>query len=202
MTKEITNQCQSLEKVFIQINDVLDDKIFCNDDKEILFLSYFDLNMEHIKSIYTLIEMELTGSAFALVRTFYETFFRALWVRAYATEEIVEEINNGNFRFKGMDTILKELDSYYTGDKFFQNMKKGIWTTMSDYTHSGICQLSRRWTGDQQKPNYHEDEILEVLIETRNTLIQFTYTLLVMHNFEGEAILELLENRGNIVEKI
>lgn len=162
----IVEQSQQLRLVLHKINQIFDEKILGNTEKQVLFLAYYDLDMEHIHSIYMLIQNNSYGSALALVRPFYETFYRALWMYAFATDEEVEKIRNGNFTFKAMGSILNELDSFYTGDKFFQNMKKGTWNIMSDYAHSGTCQLSRRWTNGNLTPNYSENEILEVLIET------------------------------------
>ncbi|MDP3441944.1 MAG: hypothetical protein Q8T08_03705, partial [Ignavibacteria bacterium] len=159
-----------------------------------LLLAYFDLAIEHIQSIYFLFQHSRNGSALALVRPFYETIYRAFWTYAFATNEEVEKIRNGKFEFKGMGTILEELDNFYTGNNFFQNMKKGTWGIMSDYAHSGTCQLSRRWTNGNLIPNYSENEILEVLVETRKTLLLFAYTLIKMHDIDEEEILILLAN--------
>ena len=34
---------------------------------------------------------------------------------------------------------------------------------MCSYAHSGLLQITRRFTGDEVKPNYGDGEILEVL---------------------------------------
>lgn len=187
----IDEQIQKLHNSIDIINQALEDQICGNTEKQTLFLAYFDIANEHIHSIYFLIQNSLNGSALALVRPFYETIYRALWMYAFATDDEVTAIRNGKFKFKNMGSKIKELDSFYTGNDFFTKMKKGTWEIMSDYTHSGTCQLSRRWTGDVLVSNYSENEILEVLIETRKALILFSYTLIKMHGYNENKILSL-----------
>lgn len=194
MTKDIMTQLEELNSLLSKINSIFDEKIIANTEKQTLFLTYYDLNIEHICSIYLLIQKNSYGSALTLVRPYYETFYRALWMYAFATDEEVEKIKNNKFEFKNMGSKILELDDFYTGSDLFKNMKKGTWRIMSDYAHSGACQLSRRWTGDILSPNYSKNEILEVLIETRKVLILFAYILVKIHGFNEEKVLTLLEN--------
>jgi len=143
--------------------------------------------MEHIQSIHLLIKQKLYGSAFALVRPFYETYYRALWMLKIATNYEVEKIMKGKFNFLNMGTKIKELDSIYTGTDFFDNLKSNSWGAMNDYTHSGIRQLSRRWTNDELTPNYEETEIIEVLDATIMILLLFTFVVLKEHEYNDEA---------------
>ena len=197
MTETIKNQLDELAKTVNSIPSILNsDKKFGNTEKETLFLAYHDLDMEHIEALHLLLRKELHGSAFALVRTFYETFYRALWMFAFATDEQVNKIRNGKYDFPNMGSKILELDSYYTGDEFFKNMKQGTWNNMCDYTHSGTCQLSRRWTNNELVPNYNENEILEVIIHTRKIILLFTYTLVKIHGYTDDEVkvLNLIEN--------
>jgi hypothetical protein len=47
-------------------------------------------------------------------------------------------------------------------DLFIQQLQD-IWDAACSYTHSGSLQLSRRFTGDHVKPNYSDDDIVQVL---------------------------------------
>lgn len=198
----ILEQSQQLNQVIDKINQIFDEKILGNTEKQTLFLAYYNLDIEHIHSIYLLIQNNFNGSALALVRAFYETFYRALWMYAFATDEEVEKIRNDKFEFKNMGSKILELDDFYTGSELFKNMKKGTWNIMSDYAHSGTCQLSRRWTNGNLTPNYSDNEILEVLIETRSILILFAYFLADIHGFDDEEVLELLAKSEYIISKV
>ncbi len=191
MTDKVRNQLNELSKIVNQISALVNNnKHFGNTEKQTLFLAYFDIDVEHLQSLHLLISKDLNGSAFALVRTIYETFFRALWVNAFATSEQLEKIRNNNFNFMkdegSMGSKIEKLDSYYTGNNFFKDLKSGVWGIMSDYTHSGSYQLSRRWTGSELTPSYKESEILEIIIETTKTYLLFASMLFQIHKYDKE----------------
>lgn len=209
MTDKVRNQLNELGKIANQISDLIHNgKPFGNTEKQTLFLAYFDIDVEHLQSLYLLISNDFNGSASALVRTFYETFFRALWVNAFATPEQLEKIRNSKFEFKNMGTKIKQLDNHYTGTDFFKNLKDGIWGTMSDYTHSGSYQLSRRWTNGELKPNYTESELLENIIEITKAYLLFANMLFKIHNYKEEEdkvlniLIEYKKNTNPILEAI
>ena len=210
MTQEVRTQ---LNELVNQISSLLNnDKKFGNTENQTLFLAYFDIDSEHVQSLHLLISKELNGSAFSLVRTIYETFFRALWVNAYATDEELEKIRNDDFNFmqdKGsMGSKIESLDDYYTGNDYFKDLKQGVWGTMSDYTHSGTYQLSRRWTDNNLEANYKESEILEIIVEVTKTYLLFANMLFQIHGYheEKDKVLEIFlmyrENTDPLIEKM
>jgi len=195
MTDKVINQLNELAKIANKISKLVNNgNPFGNTEKQTLFLTYFDINVEHLQSLHLLISNDCNGSASALVRIFYETFFRALWVNAFATPEQLEKIRNNKFEFKNMGSKIKQLDSYYTGTDFFKNLKDGVWGIMSDYTHSGSYQLSRRWTDGELITNYKESEILEIIIEVTKTYLLFANMLFKIHNYkeEEDKVLKIL----------
>ncbi len=213
MTNEVKNQLDKLNKIANQISDLVSNgKPFGNTEKQNIFLTYFDIDVEHLQSLHLLISKDFNGSAFALVRTFYETFFRALWVNAFATSEQLEKIRNNNFNFMrdegSMGSKIERLDSYYTDTGFFKNLKVGVWGAMSDYTHSGSYPLSRRWTDGELVSNYKENEILEIIIEITKTYLLFANMLFKIHNYQDEEnkvleiLLEYKKNTNPILEAI
>jgi len=91
---------------------------------------------------------------------------------------------------------------------FFKNLKVEVWSTMSDYTHSGSYQLSRRWTDGELKPNYKESEILEIIIQVTKAYLLFANMLFKIHNYQDEEnkvleiLLEYKKNTNTILEAI
>lgn len=187
MTEDIKTNLTNAQKAFKSISDLLEDKVVGNDERQTLLIAYFDICMEHIQSIHLLISHKMYGSAFALVRPFYETYFRALWMLKFASEPQVEGIRNNTFHFPQMGSKINELDNIYTGTDFFQKIKHNAWSAMCDYAHSGTLQLSRRWKEDELEPNYEEGEIIEVLKGTRMILLLFAYVLLKEHGYQTES---------------
>lgn len=187
MTEEIKTNLIDAKEAFEAIGKLLKDKVVGNNERQTLLVTYFDICMEHIQSIHLLINHKMYGSAFTLVRPFYETYFRALWMLKFASDPEVEGIRNNKFHFPNMGTKIKELDSIYTGTDFFERIKHNTWEAMCDYAHSGTLQLSRRWKEGELKPNYEEGEIIEVLKGTRMILLLFTYVVLKEHGYDAEA---------------
>ena len=191
MTDIIKFELNNLSKIANLSFELINGAKFGNTEKQTLFLSYFDMNEEHLRAIQLLFTNNCNGSAFALVRTFYETFFRALWMNAYASLEEVEKIRNDNFNFTKdngtMSSKIDKLDEYYTGTTFFKDLKNGAWGIMSDFTHSGSKQLARRWKEDKLEPNYTDNEILEVITEITKTHLWFTDILLRIHGYQEKS---------------
>jgi hypothetical protein len=140
-------------------------------DKNSLLIAYHSILAEHHGAIHLLIENQLYGSAFALVRAFYEPLYRAHWVNACATEKQIEEIIKGKDIPPDMKTMVEEIDLKYGTGSFWQVVKKNSWTAMNDYTHSGMRQIARRFVRDEVEPNYDVVEIKEVLDGTNVALL-------------------------------
>lgn len=134
-----------------------------NDNKSQILLAYKDLIVEHHNAIFLLVQNALNGSAFALVRSLYEPFYRAHWVVGCATDEQVDKIFEGENVFPKISVMVKEIDAAFGIGDFFQNIKKNSWGPMNDYTHSGLRQISRRFKNNEVSPNYVTEEIIEVL---------------------------------------
>lgn len=128
-----------------------------------LLLAYFDIIIEHHEAIGVLIEKDLVGSGFALVRVVSETLYRALWVNACATSPQLDQLwKDDAFTFP-RDTMAR-IDAAYLTKGTFQNVKMTSWKSMCSYAHSGLLQITRRFGGDGSVgPSYSEEEMLEVM---------------------------------------
>lgn len=152
------------EVVRNRLRQMLSEKEYTSEDINNLLSAYTSIALEHHESIYLLINRELYGSAFALVRPLFDTFFRAHWVCRCATKEQVQEIyNNDSFQFPRMDDMAQNIDEKYASEEFFSIVKRNFWSSMCSYTHTGLLQIGRRFTGNIIKPNYSDGAILEVL---------------------------------------
>jgi hypothetical protein len=140
--------------------------------KNDLLMAYFDIIAEHHQAIGLLIKENLIGSSFAFVRPIAETLYRAAWVNACATKQQLEQIFvDDDFDFP--KDMMEKIDTAYSTQDFFQNLKRLTWKSMCSYTHSGSLQIARRFGGNDGYvgPNYSEAEILEVLRATTAMLI-------------------------------
>jgi hypothetical protein len=148
---------------------------------------YIDIIIEHHESVFLLIERRLCGSAFTLLRSIFDSLYRALWVNACASSEQIENIcENDKFEFPRA-TMVSEIDEKYATDGFFSFLKKHSWSSMCSYTHSGLLQISRRFTGKDILPNYSEVEIEEVLNHANIALLLATRLFFGVMNKQAEA---------------
>ncbi len=119
MTQKLQKEISLTQQTISDIATLLDEKIKCENQKEILHLSYFDILIEHMYSISVLINHGYTGSSFALIRPFYETIYRSLWVFAFADEKTVNNIIDGKHSFGKTSKFIKKLDEFYTSQNGF-----------------------------------------------------------------------------------
>ena len=65
---------------------------------------------------------------------------------------------------------------------------------MCSYTHSGLLQITRRFTGDEVKPNYRDAEILEVLNATNIAVILVSrmFFMSVGHQREADDVEKMM----------
>ena len=154
---------------------------YVSEDISNLLAAYTDIALEHHESIHLLISRKLYGSSFALVRPLFDTFYRAHWVCGCATKEQIHEIcNNDNFKFP--HDMEQSIDEKYASGTFFSSIKGNSWSSMCSYTHTGLLQIGRRFTGNTIKPNYSNGAILEVLNSTNVVIIFITRLFFIVTN--------------------
>jgi len=135
---------------------------YSGDDWSIVVAGMIHQGIEHHDSILLLIRSKLTGSAFALVRSVVEILVRGVWFTCCATQaQVTKFIQNDQIdpTFGEMSDAIDQSQ----GIGFFHDFKQRSWATLNSYTHTGILQLGRRWTGDKLAASYNDGEITEVL---------------------------------------
>jgi hypothetical protein len=174
-----------------------------NDNKSLILLAYHSMVVEHHTAIHLLIQNNLYGSAFALVRAIYELVYRAHWVNACAAEKQINRAIKGQDIFPKMDEIVKDIDSAYGTGNFWQMIKSNSWSAMNDYTHAGIRQIGRRFKEDEVLPNYDSGELVEVLNGTNIALLLMTFFFLnVLRRTEGiKEIEQMIMEYSNVNEQ-
>jgi hypothetical protein len=169
---------------------------YSNDRRTTLLVGFADQIFEHHEAILFLIEHHLAGSAFALVRSLIEAFFKVHWAVACATDADVEKIaTKKRFEFPGADDMVKQIDEKLKTDGYFLEFKKNAWPALNSYTHTGLLQLSRRFTGQRAEPEYREGECIEVVhvITTSIVLLGRFFTVSTDRLAEAEQAEKLME---------
>jgi Family of unknown function (DUF6988) len=176
----VASSLQKSKKIWARLVGLLQGE-YSDETRTLLLIGYSDVVFEHQRAIRQLLETGLYGSAFALVRVLHDPFFRAHWMLKCANDKQVEAIRATDDRsnFPAMAQMVKDIDGAYDTGTFFSKFINDSWEAMNSYTHTGLRQLSRRFTGGHVRPNYSDDEILEV-INTTTVAICFTARLVLM----------------------
>lgn len=164
MTKKDPNPLalRSLQ-LYDWIHKRLNDLEIPKDRKILLGVCCFDTAIEHQLAIATLIHSRVYGSAFALVRSTFESFVRGVWLRRCATEDEIDDYVSDKIDLKFYKILndIEKLEGFQNG--VLSQIKADAWKVMNSYTHSGIEQASRRLTSNAIEPNYSDTEILSLL---------------------------------------
>lgn len=158
----VEEELQKAQHTLEEVKKLLNGLKLSGEDWSIGVAGMIHQGIEHHDSILLLIRSKLTGSAFALVRSVVEILVRGAWFTCCATQEQIT-------KFIQQDTIdptfgqMSDAVDQSQGIEFFHDFKDRSWKTLNSYTHTGILQLGRRWTGDKLAASYRDGEIIEVI---------------------------------------
>jgi hypothetical protein len=177
LIKDITERGAEIR---MRLREFLARHEYTSDNKTVLVIGAVDQALEYHEAIWLLRARNLNGSALAMVRLVYDAMFRALWLRAVATEDQVEQASRDELNWLRIP-VRDDIKRVYFGtpedpkkaaelDKLFDAFKQ-LWKILSSYTHSGALQLARRFTFDEVKPSYTEHEIAQALSAATEVLL-------------------------------
>ena len=169
---------QRAERVRQEIYRILQGE-YADDPKTMITVAWLDQAMEHHEAIVKLIREKLYGSAFSLVRGIFELLFKAHWVVGCATIQEAEKIaRKDTFDFPGTASMVEAVDKAFGTGSHFADIKKQGWKAMNSFTHGGLLQLTRRFSGRRVEPNYKPGEIEEVVNSTTAAILNFALLLI------------------------
>jgi len=132
-------------------------------DRARLSAALMDQVHEHHESIRLLIEKDLVGSAFALVRITFENAVRGIWLFRCASDDELEQFKADRLeKHFGELVALVERFVGAPGTALSQ-AKTRFWGPMCSYAHGGYLQAVRRISATEIGPNYSEEEQIGVL---------------------------------------
>ena len=174
-----------------EVKNILDDVKLSGEDWSVVVAGMIHQGIEHHDSIMALIRLKLIGSAFALVRSVVEILVRAAWFTCCATKEQVSKFireDKIDLHFGEMADAIDESQQI----EFFHDFKEKNWQVLNSYTHTGILQLGRRWTGDKLAPSYKDEEIIEV-VRTCTMCILLAIQPYLAKNGQADASKKMVE---------
>jgi hypothetical protein len=162
MSPELDAALKSSEAIVLEVKRTLNKDKTADDERSTSVVGLIDQALEHHAAIVLLMRSKLDGSAFALARTVIEILVNGVWLTACATDdEMMKFVQKDKIdltfgeRAEAIDKTL--------GLDYFAEFKKQTWKTLNSYTHTGMLQIGRRFTGDKLAPLYTDAEKIEVL---------------------------------------
>ncbi|BCV61607.1 DUF6988 family protein [Shewanella algae] len=140
---------ESVKKAYdlsVAINSALEGVQIPNKDSHFLPTLFHSTVIEHHRSIVTLIDKSLHGSASALVRPLFESYVKGLWFSTCASQSDFNKLRKDKFEKKFGD-LVSDIDK--VNNNGLAKPKKNYWPTLNSLTHSGAAQLGRKYSGDK-----------------------------------------------------
>jgi hypothetical protein len=170
MKSETAKHLNKVESAIEQTKPLLGNYHYPADLRTVLVGGLITQVIEHHESMVLLVRNGKVGSAFALGRSIFESMFRGMWFLLCATDAQLRYFEQNDKLPKGIDmpTMAAALDARLGNDpndlqKFsFADLKNRGWQALCSYTHSGVLQLGRRFTGQRAEPGYSDEEIIEI----------------------------------------
>jgi hypothetical protein len=166
--------------------DLLERHAYPDDERSVWVAGCIAVALEHHEAISLLINRQLTGSAFALVRPMVETVVRAHWINAVANDDQVAQAREDKNVFPSMSKMGEAVGKAYGDDELFQRFTSE-WGAMCSYTHSGARQIALHFTGTEIKPSYKEGAKVQVLNLTNIALLFLARMFFMSTGHQTEA---------------
>ena len=106
-----------------------------------------DQALEHHAAILLLLRSGMAGSAFALTRPVTEAVVRGVWLTACASDAEVRKFVKKDKIELTYGQMSAAIDTT-CGIDYFAAFKTQSWETLNSYTHTGMLQIGRRFTGN------------------------------------------------------
>jgi hypothetical protein len=198
ISEKVKKELDSARKFGEQLEQLVVSKNqFPSDDRNVLLIAYWALMFDFHKGILSLLQSEFCGSAFALVRPVVEANVRG-HVALKGSEEDLQRIQKDDYTVN-FKQIGAKIDADFGLDHLMENFLNDVTRkALHSYTHSGLQQLGRRFDGNEIKPNYSDDEIIEVTRVTTSAIFMITNLVTKHFGFEDDwkKVGEMFEEWG------
>jgi len=166
----------SAEHINSKLSQILSGE-YPDDRRVTITLAYCNLALDHHTAIILLLRNRLYGSALALVRPAFEAMLRAHWVVGCAKDAEVDQVAEDH-DFDIMSRVdPNRIGAAFQADGFFRQAKTDAWKAMSAYTHSGLPQLVRQFSGTRVEASYSEPDVLEGVRASTASVLLLGYLL-------------------------
>jgi hypothetical protein len=167
MTPELTRTLAKLEGVINVAIPILErNKIRIEEKTQFrtpLVIAVISQSIEHHQSMLLLLQHDKTGSAFTLARSVFDGMYRGLWIDQIATDEEIKHFLRNDEIDARIGAMAEAIDAASSTSSSFQGLKQGSWSILCSFSHNGMQQLGRRFTGNVMEPSYPDSQKATVM---------------------------------------
>ena len=121
------------------------------------------ISQEHHHAIALLIDNRMSGSAYALLRSAFESYVRGMWLATCATDAEVNNFWAGKEPPSiGAQLRALELTPSFS-DRVLSDVKEVGWSKLCDFAHTGGLQVQRWNTETSVEASYDPAEVVRAL---------------------------------------
>ncbi len=162
VSADVEKELKSAEAVILEVKKILNGNKYTDEEYSTVVVGFIAQGIEHHEALVLLTRSGLTGSAFALVRSVVEGLVRGVWFTSCASQAQVLKFRNEDKIDPTFGEMSDAIDAQ-CGIDFFHDFKDRSWKALNSYTHTGILQIGRRFTGHELVPSYRDGEIKEMM---------------------------------------
>lgn len=153
-----------------------------------------DLSFQHAKSLRVLYDLELDGTATAILRMQFESVVRLMWLHFSASDSFIEgyagsiSVDNPPKDFPSVTEMIEKIKkSGVRGPgEALEEFKEVAWKGMNNHIHNGYLALSRH-------VNSYPEELVIQIISNSNALNLMTAMVLARVN-QSQADVSFVKN--------
>jgi hypothetical protein len=186
MTPSTEAELKASEATIEDLKRILSQNKYTDEEWSTTTIGFIAQGIEDHAAFVLLIRSDLIGAAFALVRVIVEILVRGVWITTCACDAQITKFRDHDKLDLSFGQMSDAIDASQ-GLEFFHEFKTQTWNMLNSYTHTGILQLGRRWTGEQLKPSYTEDEITEMTDASTLSLVMLVRPFLAKHGHLDSA---------------
>jgi len=144
MKRELTKHLDKIRDTVAEVDRIVSSHRYPSDRRTVVVMGLLSTIIQHHRSILLLIKSGGTfASSCALARDIVKGLRYGLWIISCATEEQISRIEKDDEFPFSIPEVIKEIESAYSSDPFFENLRIRWGAQLYRYSRSEIFQLGR-----------------------------------------------------------
>ncbi len=187
MSPETIEHLGRVEEVMRNAKLILARHSYPDDARTVIVMGTVTQVIEHHEAMLLLIRNHKIGSSFALIRSIVEGVYRGMWINFCATDAQIQEFERDDRLPANMTEMAQAIDAKYQAQGFFEDLRARSWAALCSYTHTGMLQLGRRFTGATAQPAYTDEEIFGATTSATTSVLLLVAKFLAVQNHDTDC---------------